>query len=85
MKVKFINVGRNKVSWEAETEIITYDWLRNQASMYGGLISNDIDFTDSRKKNNDNIDGAYGNLIVGGFRPVGKYYIGKAIKKLEKV
>lgn len=50
MKVKFINVGRNKVSWEAETEIITYDWLRNQASMYGGLISNDIDFTDSRKK-----------------------------------
>ncbi len=61
MKVKFIDVGRNKKSWEAECKgQLTFDWLYSQAKK--ALMSSDIDFTD---------DGS----ILAGFRTVGRFEI----------
>jgi hypothetical protein len=84
MKVKFSDVGRNKNSWTAETKKVTFNWLLGQVNKNGGLISSDIDFTDSRTKPSTVPNGAFGNIVVGGFRPIGKYYIGKAIPKGEQ-
>lgn len=61
MKVKFIDVGRNKKSWEAECDgELNYNWLYSQAKK--ALMSSDIDFSD---------DGT----IFAGFRSVGKFEV----------
>lgn len=79
MKVKFVNVGRANKTWEAETCEVTFEWLEHQVKKTGGLMSNSIDFTDDRVGEDLLDNGAFGSVIVGGFRPVGKYYIGEAI------
>jgi hypothetical protein len=60
-KVKFLNVGRNKISWEAECDgEPTYEWMFGQVKK--ALLSNDIDFTDNGE-------------ILAGFRTVGEFEV----------
>lgn len=79
MKVRFVNVGRDHKSWEAETPSVSYEWLEHQVKRNGRLMSNQIDFSDERSGEDLPVDGAFGSVLVGGFRPVGRYYIGEAI------
>lgn len=59
MIVKFINVGGNQKSWEANCEgNLTEDWMYNQAKK--ALNSSNIQFGDK------------GEIVVG-FRVVGRY------------
>lgn len=44
MKVQFSNVGRRKVSWEAELKTFDWDSLYKQVKSRGELLSTDIDF-----------------------------------------
>lgn len=61
MKVKFIEVGRDNKSWEAECNgELTYEWLYGQAKK--ALRSSDIDFSE---------DGT----IFAGFRSVGRFEV----------
>lgn len=61
MKVRFIEVGRNKKSWEAEYDgELNYNWLYMQAKK--ALMSSDIDFSDDGK-------------IYAGFRNVGRFEV----------
>ncbi|MGE5631350.1 MAG: hypothetical protein ACM3TR_09675 [Caulobacteraceae bacterium] len=61
MKVKFIEVGRSKKTWETECEgELTYEWLYSQAKK--ALFSSNIDFTDDGK-------------IYAGFHNVGRFEI----------
>lgn len=61
MKVKFIEVGRENKSWEAECNgELTYEWLYRQAKK--ALRSSDIGFSE---------DGA----IFVGFRNVGRFEV----------
>ena len=47
MKVKFIEVGRRKNSWEAECEgELNYEWLYSQVKP--NLFSSNIDFVEGR-------------------------------------
>lgn len=63
MRVKFIDVGRDKKSWEAETDgELTYSWLFGQVKKRGSLLSSGIDFYE---------DGS----ITSVFRTVGRYEI----------
>jgi len=60
-KVRFIEVGRNKMSWEAECKgEPTYNWLHKQVKKVLG--SRGIDFSN---------DGQ----IYAGLRPVGRFEI----------
>ena len=61
MKVKFIDVGRNKACWASECKELTYNWLYKQAKKV--LRSSVIDFEEN------------GTILVGGFRPVGRFEI----------
>lgn len=87
MKVKFVDVGRDKKSWEAETPTVTFKWLKDQVRYVGKLKSSDIDFTDERDVDDlpidgafgSIVDGAFGSIVVAGYRPVGRYSIGKAV------
>lgn len=65
MKVKFVDVGRNKACFEAECDgDVNYEWLYTQVKPY--LMSDMIEFT---------FDGEVGFIIVGGFRHVGGFEI----------
>ena len=60
MKVKFIDVGRDKKTWEAECDTLTYDWMYSQVKK--ALMSNNIEFGEDGK-------------IYAGFRAVGRFGI----------
>lgn len=68
MKVKFINVGRNNVTWEEQAPAdnwndLEYEWLYFQVKKY--LMSNNIDFI----LNEDEKTGT----IVGNFHKLGEF------------
>ncbi|MDF2815719.1 MAG: hypothetical protein K0Q81_1919 [Paenibacillus sp.] len=63
MQVKFIDVGRNNKSWEAECNgELTYKFLYGQVKKNGDVVSSGLDFTD---------DGA----ILAGFRTIGRFEV----------
>lgn len=63
MKVRFINVGKDKKSWEAETDgELSYNWLYGQVKKHSALFSSGIDFYE---------DGS----ITAGFRTVGRFEV----------
>ncbi len=66
MKVEFVNVGRNKVSWAIETKTVDEDFLALQVRKRGVLMSRDIDVSLSE-------DGT--GIIFAGIRPVGDVYV----------
>ena len=73
MKIKFIDVGRNNVSWEAECkaehiEELEYEWLYSQVKKRAMVMSKEIDFLIDCA---DNTNG----VITAGFRPIGKFTI----------
>ncbi len=47
MKVKFKNIGRNKVSFERECKELTYKYAVEQVRPY--LLSHNIDFAENKK------------------------------------
>jgi hypothetical protein len=60
MKVRFIQVGRNNASWEAECRgELTESWMYNQVKKH--LMSRDIEFGDG--------------VIYAGLRAVGRFEI----------
>ena len=64
LKVKFIDVGRYKRTWEAACKgEITHSWLYKQVKKNATIMSKGIDFTES------------GAILVGGVRVVGRYEI----------
>ena len=69
MIVKFFEVGRQKASWEAETEYLCYDWLYKQVKRH--LLSSDIEFI----VDNDGVSGH----IDAGFRTVGRFVLSEPI------
>jgi hypothetical protein len=80
MKVKFENVGRNKLSWTCDIEDVNYEALCDEVIQKKAILSSCIDFSDCRDNTNkESVDGAFGNIIVGGFRQVGTYMVGTAI------
>ena len=61
MLVKFIEVGRNKRSWESECKgELNYNWLYKEAKK--ALMSSEIDFSDN-------------GIIFAGFRNVGRFEV----------
>ena len=73
MKIKFIDVGRNNVSWEAECkaekiEDLEFEWLYSQVKKRAMVMSKEIDFLIDCA---DNTNG----VITAGFRPIGKFTI----------
>lgn len=68
MKVKFIEVGRNKLSWEAECKTPDYEFLYKQVKTHGCVMSQDIDFVEV---------GVGVGRIYAGFRPIGMYEFGE--------
>jgi hypothetical protein len=42
--VDFRSVGRQKMSWTAETAHVDYDWLYSQVKSKGHIMSDEIDF-----------------------------------------
>lgn len=57
-RVRFVKVGRNKLTWEEEVANIDSDSLVRCIKRKGALMSNSIEVHDS-------------TIYVGGFRPVG--------------
>lgn len=75
MKIKFIDVGRNKVTWESECPVnsvyeLEYDWLFSQVKNRGGVMSNDIEFLLEKASETEGI-------ITAGFHTIGKFEIRK--------
>ena len=73
MKIKFIDVGRNNATWEAECkaekiEDLEYEWLYSQVKKRAMVMSKEIDFLISR---DDNTSG----IITAGLRNIGKFTI----------
>lgn len=73
MKIKFIDVGRNNATWEAECEAkkiedIEYEWLYSQVKKRAMVMSTEIDFLLNRE---DNTSG----IITAGFRTIGNFII----------
>jgi len=63
--VKFIDVGRNKLSWTAQTAEVGFDWLYKQVKAKGALMSSDIAFRNE-----------HGNgTIYAGVRAVGRFEV----------
>lgn len=60
MLVKFIEVGRNKLTWTESTKEASRNWMLSQVR--SKLMSREIEFIE-------------GDIVVGGFRTVGKYEI----------
>lgn len=61
MRIRFVDVGRDKMTWEAECRELTHIWLLKQVLAKRALISRDIEFDDD------------GNIWVGGVRCVGRF------------
>lgn len=68
MTIHFLNVGRDKKSWNAEVPDLSDRTLINQIRRQGALMSRDIDF------NWNNADDG-GVIYVGMFRNVGKFSV----------
>jgi len=68
MKVNFINVGSNNMSWTAEIEKLDHDLFYNEVKSKMAIMSSGIDFSID-----DN--GINGQVIVGGMRIVGEFQI----------
>lgn len=73
MIVKFQDVGRNKISWEAECTAkdiseLEYDWFYNQVKKRAFVMSCELDFILNEK---DNTTGT----IYAGFHTIGKFVI----------
>jgi hypothetical protein len=64
IRVIFTEVGPRKLSWEAQTETLTYSWLMKQIRAKRALMSRGVDF-----------DEETGGIYVGGFRRVGSFQI----------
>ena len=72
MKIKFIEVGRNKMTWESEcpansVEELEYDWLYSHVKQKVFVMSNDLEFW----LNDDMTSGS----ITAGFRMIGEFQI----------
>lgn len=67
--VHFQDVGRDKRSWKQVFPQVTEAALARAAKKGGGLMSSNIDCLIS-----DN--GTTGLVLVGGWRPVGSFFIG---------
>lgn len=68
IKVKFLEVGRNKVCWDAELAELSFEELEGAVKARGALMSSDIEFSyDEDKKE--------GFVLVGGFRAVGTFQV----------
>lgn len=68
MKVRFENVGRFNVSWEADIPAVTYRYLLREVKLHGKLRSSLITFT-------LDADGTGGLVVVGGWRTVGRFHV----------
>ena len=73
MKIKFIDVGRNKATWEAECEAekiedLEYGWLYSQVKKRAMLMSEEIEFLLNQE---DLTNG----IITAGFHTIGKFAI----------
>lgn len=62
MRIKFVDVGRNKRNWEVECAELTYDFMYKQVKSMSGILSQEVDFMDN------------GSILVG-FRSVGKFEV----------
>lgn len=72
MKIKFIEVGRMKRTWESEcpaknVDELDYNWMYSQVKKNGLVMSSDLDFF-------VNEDGKSGT-ITAGFYTIGKFQI----------
>lgn len=72
MKIHFENVGRDHLSWSAEIEDVTYRRLLAEIRKKKALASRDVEFDFAE-------DGMSGNVIVGGWRPIGRFSLEGAI------
>lgn len=68
MKIQFIEVGANKMSWVATIPKINYDSLYAAVESSGALQSQWIDFSYSEKEN-------LGDIYVGQIRHVGTFKV----------
>ena len=73
MKIRFLDVGRNIVSWETECnaekiEDLEYKWLYSQVKKKAKVMSEEIDFLINRE---DETKG----IIIAGFRTIGTFII----------
>lgn len=70
MKVQFEDVGRGKVSFVVDIPIVegelSYQAMELACRHNGRLMSSDVDFSCDP-------DGQHGEVIVGGFRVVGRW------------
>ena len=75
MIIKFIEIGRNKRTWESKCPVnhiddLEYDWLFSQVKRNGGILSSEVDFLLDTETNTTGI-------ITAGFHTVGKFEIRK--------
>lgn len=73
MKIKFIEVGRLKRSWESECDAksvdeLEYDWLWSQVKKNASVMSNELEFLLSKGNMSEGI-------ICAGFHTIGKFQI----------
>lgn len=72
MKIKFIEVGRNNQTWDAECSAnsiseLEYDWLYDQVKRNAYVRSNDLEFLLHEDETN--------GVITAGFHTIGKFQI----------
>lgn len=68
MKIHFKDVGRDKNNWTSECDNLTESWIAKEAKRNGGLLSSGVEAI-------INDSGLAGDIIVGGWRSVGKFTI----------
>lgn len=64
--VSFKEVGREKASWTEDFPKLDHDSLYKSVKKKARLMSSNIDFAETEKEGE-------GVILVGGFRPVGKF------------
>ncbi|QFT40053.1 MULTISPECIES: hypothetical protein [unclassified Vibrio] len=68
MKVEFIEVGGNNMSWTSELEELDHDSLYKAVKSRGALMSEDIGFRYNDKTKT-------GVIVVGMFRAAGQFKV----------
>lgn len=68
MKIQFIDVGANKISWTTTIQKLDHDSLYAAVKSSGALWSKHIDFIYSEKDNE-------GYILVGQIRKVGAFKV----------
>lgn len=68
VKVKFLEVGLFKDSWDAGLTELSFEELEKAVKTRGALMSNDIEFTYDEETSE-------GIIFVGGFRAVGTFQV----------